>query len=247
MAAGPDARHDSERPLGTVGFGDAGLGPISPELALIDPELARQARRLLPEPQERPRPPQSLRERPAPEPAAEPEARRPRRWARTLALAIVIFAAGAASGSFLGNRDTRSPGSRLEVRASAPAASRSTETHPLRPPVVAPARTPTSTARRRQRRRPAPTAWASNVLGVQTIVSRHGVALLWRTPADSARVVVLRQRGARPSSVVYRGRAMTYRDGAVRPCTGYRYTIVNYDRRGHRSTGVPTSVVTRCA
>jgi hypothetical protein len=59
---------------------------------------------------------------------------------------------------------------------------------------------------------------------------------------------VLRQTGTRSTAVVvYRGRAMSYRDGSLRACTGYRYTIVNYDRRGHPSTGVPTSVVTRCA
>ena len=39
-------------------------------------------------------------------------------------------------------------------------------------------------------------------------------------------------------------RITNYRDGSARPCSSYRYTIVNYDRRGHRSTGVPTSVVT---
>jgi hypothetical protein len=72
------------------------------------------------------------------------------------------------------------------------------------------------------------------------------VALQWQRPADSARVVVLRKRGA-SSAVVYRGRATSYRDSPPRSCTGYRYTIVNYDRRGHRSTGVPTSVVTLCA
>jgi hypothetical protein len=57
---------------------------------------------------------------------------------------------------------------------------------------------------------------------------------------------VLRTRNGRSSSVVYRGRAASYRDKGLSPCTAYRYTIVNYDRRGHRSTGVPTSVVTRC-
>jgi hypothetical protein len=60
-------------------------------------------------------------------------------------------------------------------------------------------------------------------------------------------VVVLRRREGRSgSSVVYRGRAARFHDSSARPCTGYRYTIVNIDRRGHRSTGVPTSVVTLC-
>lgn len=79
-------------------------------------------------------------------------------------------------------------------------------------------------------------------------MSRHGVTLRWQAPADSARVVVLRKWSTRPgSAVVYRGRAALFRDPSLRRCTGYRYTIVNYDRHGHRSTGVPTSVVTRCA
>jgi hypothetical protein len=58
-------------------------------------------------------------------------------------------------------------------------------------------------------------------------------------------VVVLRSLAAHVrNSVVYRGRASSYRDASPRPCTAYRYTIVNYDQGGHRSTGVPTSVVT---
>jgi hypothetical protein len=159
----------------------------------------------------------------------------------------VIFAAGAVSGSLLGNHQTGSPATTLGIHAAAPTTRESTTGRPaLRPPAARPARQAASAPLRRQRRRHARVVWASNVLGVEATVSRRGVALQWQRPADSARVVVLRKRGA-SSAVVYRGRATSYRDSPPRSCTGYRYTIVNYDRRGHRSTGVPTSVVTLCA
>jgi hypothetical protein len=59
-------------------------------------------------------------------------------------------------------------------------------------------------------------------------------------------VVVLRALGSRKKSVVvFRGRAAKYRDDSAQRCSAYRYTIVNYDALGHRSTGVPTSVVTQ--
>jgi hypothetical protein len=71
------------------------------------------------------------------------------------------------------------------------------------------------------------------------------VKLVWQRPTGFGHVVVLRARGDRgPGTVVFRGRAGSFRDRSPRPCTAYRYTIVNYDRHGHRSTGVPTSVVT---
>lgn len=242
MDAGPDALHTHE-PLGAAPAGDADLGPISPELALIDPDLARRVRELLPEPRERPRPPRPAR--PAPIPAPEPEVGRRRRWPRTLALAVAIFVAGAVSGTFLGNHQSGSPATPLEVRVVAPATTRTTAARPvLRPPKTTHTRAAVSKPARR-RRRPQVT-WAANVLGVAATVSRRGVTLVWQRPVDSERVVVRRARGGR-SSVVYRGPATSYRDGALRPCTVYSYTIVNYDRRGHRSTGVPTSVVTRCA
>jgi len=64
-------------------------------------------------------------------------------------------------------------------------------------------------------------------------------------PSRSDHVVVVRTRGAVANSVVvFRGRASGYRDDSARSCREYRYKIVNYDRRGHRSTGVLTSVVT---
>jgi len=250
MDAGPDALHPFE-PLG-AGAGDPGLGPVSPELALVDPELARRVRELLPEPRERPRAPRPLPRAPAFELERQPEVRRPRRWPRTIALAIVIFVAGAASGTLLGNHQTGSPATTLEVRAVGPAPTVTTAKRPaLRPPTVSKKKKQTKTvvsAPAKQRRRHARVAWASNVLGVEATVSGHGVALRWQAPAGSARVIVLRTRGTRSNGVVvYRGRAARFRDASPRRCTAYRYTIVNDDRHGHRSTGVPTSVVTRCS
>jgi hypothetical protein len=71
------------------------------------------------------------------------------------------------------------------------------------------------------------------------------VKLVWQRPTGSGHVVVLRARGDQGhGTVVFRGSAASFRDLSPRTCTAYRYTIVNYDRRGHRSTGVPTSVVT---
>jgi len=71
------------------------------------------------------------------------------------------------------------------------------------------------------------------------------VKLVWQRPTFSGHVVVLRARGDQGrGTVVFRGSAAGFRDLSPRPCTAYRYTIVNYDRHGRRSTGVPTSVVT---
>src|SRR5215831_4907918 len=259
MDARPDAFHPHELPLG-AGPVDAEDGPISPELALVDPELAQRLRASLPEPRERPRPPRPLPQALEPEPELEPqpEVVRRRRWPQTIALAIVIFVAGAASGTLLGNHQSGSgsPATPLEVRAVGPAATQTTAKRPaLRPPTVPPATTRATThAKKRaktvvsvppQRRRHARVDWATNVLGVEARVGHNGVLLLWLRPADSARVVVLRSQEARSgSTVVYRGSAARFHDASARPCTGYRYTIVNVDRRGHRSTGVPTAVTT---
>jgi len=59
-------------------------------------------------------------------------------------------------------------------------------------------------------------------------------------------VVVVRQLASHQNAgVVFRGRATSFRDVSARRCTAYRYVIINYDGRGHPSTGVPTSVVTQ--
>jgi hypothetical protein len=273
-------RHSSGRPvrLSPVDAGpddvqrSAGLGPISPELALVDPELSERARNLLPDPPARPRRPLPL---PRVEVAAEPVAppRKPHRR-RTVVLAALVFAAGAVSGSFLAGRHGSSPGVTFEARAGAPppppprvpagkkpvTQRTSTGSRPAhrppgvstnsrsvqRPPGVSTnkRRRQTTSTRRRRPRTPRVT-WAANVLGVTARVGRPGVTIVWQRPRDSAHVVVLRTRGARRHGVaVFRGRAASYRDASARPCTAYRYTIVNYDRRGHRSTGVPTSVWT---
>ena len=87
------------------------------------------------------------------------------------------------------------------------------------------------------------------MIGVEARVDDSSVTLVWERPAGSSRIAVIRTRGMQGQrSVVYRGGATSYRDVYARPCTAYRYTIVNYDRSGYRSTGVSTSVVTQgCA
>jgi hypothetical protein len=83
------------------------------------------------------------------------------------------------------------------------------------------------------------------VLGVTAGSDGKGVELVWQPPRSSDHVVVFRARGTRRGSVaVYRGSATSYRDASALSCRVYRYTIVNYDTRGRRSTGIPTSVVT---
>ena len=216
------------------------LGPISPELALVDPVLAEQARRLLPDP------PDSLGSRasvasldlPRVVPAERrqvplpPLAPRPRRrWPRTVALAGLVFAAGAGAGGFIREGNAPQRGVVLEVRGAASAPTKPNETRPT------PARSPEHSKPAVHR------VWAANVLGVAAQVAGSGVKLVWHRPANSGQVVVLRSRGDH-SAVVFRGRAASFHDVSPRACTVYRYTIVNYDRRGHRSTGVPTSVVT---
>ena len=228
MTPGPDVVQRSTPGIGLpLGAVSEDLGPISPELVLIDDALAERARALLPEPREHPRP------RPTAIPVAtEATRQRPRRWRRTAVLAAVVFVAGAASGGLLSRKDRPASGVRLELQGGA----RTT------PPAEG---QPNAKPRRAAARR----TWAPNVLGVTAGVNSKGVKLVWQRPPGSDHVVVLRALSSRKQSVVvFRGRATTYRDVSARPCSEYRYTIVNYDRPRHPSTGVPTSVVTQgCA
>jgi hypothetical protein len=246
VTPGPDVVQGSllepNQRFATPSAGAEDVEPISPELVLVDPVLAERARKLLPEPRrfttEQRAPSATERDlSPAPLPTAGPATRR---WRRTAVLAALIFAAGAASGGLLGRRDSSPPRPRLEVGADAtttaqaggkPQATRSGQR---------------SAASGKKERRAAPRAWAANVLGVTADVDHEGVKLAWKRPSRSDHVVVVRTRGSGTNSVVvFRGRATGYRDASAHRCSEYRYEIVNYDPRGHRSTGVLTSVVTQ--
>jgi hypothetical protein len=249
-------------PLGAPPSGYTDLGPISPELALVDHVLAERARMLLPEPQEWPRPGRRVAEAPRtpprrPEVAPPPVARRRSRWRRTVALAVLVFTAGAASGGLLGRREEVSPRVPFQAQANISTITVATDSEhsPIGMESDGRSKAPraqrrghrsASSATTRGRRGVAPATWAANVLGVTVRIDGRGVRLVWQRPTDSNHVVVVRRLvSGRRSIVVFRSRASSFRDISARPCAAYRYTIINYDRGGHRSTGVPTSVVTQ--
>lgn len=224
--------------LGAV-HASADLGPISPELALVDPELAERARMLLPGPIE-----QARRRRVVPVASSPPVSERPEstraparpqrrgRWRRTALLAGLVFVAGAASGGLIGRKHASVPRFEAGVRTVTTRTLSLPERKSSHRGVV---------AESSHAALPAP-----NVLGVTAAVGTRGVRLGWQRPADSDHVAVIRTRGAgRSNVIVFRGRGTSYRDVSAHSCTTYRYTIVNYDLRGHRSTGVPTSIVTQ--
>ena len=158
-------------------------------------------------------------------------------------LAALIFVAGAASGGLLGRREA-SPRPLLQAEANLPTA-----------PPVADRQNPGAENKpergvprttKQEPHRAAPAKWAANVLGVTVGIDGRGVRLAWEPPTQSNHVVVVRRLVShRHSVVVFEGHATSFRDVSARPCTAYRYVIVNYDRPGHPSTGVPTSVVTQ--
>ena len=160
-------------------------------------------------------------------------------------LAALVFTAGAFSGGYLG----REQGALTQMLPRGQDDPPSSDEQPsdARPP--APQERPSHRNRRPgtavAERRSAPATWAPNVLGVTAGVDADGVSLTWQPPAGSDHVVVYRALdGALRGVVVFRGGATSYRDVTARSCSAYRYTIVNFDPRGHRSTGVPTTVVT---
>jgi hypothetical protein len=180
--------------------------------------------------------------------------RRSSHWKRTVVLSGLIFVAGAASGGFLG-RSEQEP---IQLQIGRSDTTEPMESDAGRPSSVAGKRSSVHSTsgsgrdvlrsgRKREPRRRAARHWAANVLGVVSAVDARAVQLAWQAPSTSDHVVIVRtHENGRHGVVVFRGRARRVRDAShgLRPCHTYRYTIVSYDRRGRRSTGVPTTVVT---
>jgi hypothetical protein len=220
---------------------------------------------LLPEPYERPRsrrlvaaaPRPSVSPPRRPEVAPPPSSRRRTRWRRMVVLAALVFTAGAASGGLLGRRQEPAHRALLQAQANVPNARTATdgqnpaaESKPNRESKAPRPRRADhgslTSSTKQEPHRVAPAKWAANVLGVTVGIDGKGVRVVWERPTESNHVVVVRELiSARRSFVVFRGRATSFRDVSAHRCTAYRYIIINYDGRGHHSTGVPTSIVTQ--
>jgi hypothetical protein len=159
-------------------------------------------------------------------------------------LVACAFALGGLVGGFVGDRRASVPRPTLQPTLAAPGAAAEAGSSGQVPLQLLPTAAATTTDKAPDGRA-AHVVWAPNVVGVAAQIGHPAVTLVWRKPAGSAHVDVLRRPAPRPNgAVVYSGSATRYRDLSARPCTVYRYTIVNYDQSGHRSTGVPTSIVT---